>query len=379
MAKTKTEMLEDYKLKVNDHLLSVAQKVIDALEKEMKTKKIEPWETSVVSTMYHNPESLTEYNFENSALLYLSSSLGDYKDKRFVTAKQAFDNGMSMERGTTGHKIVQRFAMPISPVFKRDSSGQTLKDLSGKAIPDRDDKGKVKYFYKRAEKLATVFNLEQLSGDIPERWNKKIIQKTELTNESQLRDFIKLLEDHSPAKIQRHNRAENYYVPSQDVIFVSQSDMFRNSMREANTMLHEMSHATGHESRLNRESLKNYSTLRGYEELVANFSARSLGMKYNISSESQTEEFHRNHDAYDASWSKDALNKNPMAIFEAMAEAQRAFNLNVKIIDVNLKNYPELKNLSDKNKEINEQKEAKNKDYEEKIKAKPKRRTVRPK
>lgn len=349
MSSNKKEMLEIYKKKVNEHLLSVASKVIDAVEKEMETKKIEPWETSVVSTQYHNPESHSEYNFENSALLYMSSALNGYKDKRFVTAKQAFSNGMGMEKGTTGHQIVQRFAMPICPVFKKTSSGDIIKDDKGKPVPERDSDGKIKYIYKRAEKLSTVFNVEQLTGDIPEKWNKKVFQKAELSNEEQLQAFIDLLNDNSPAKIQRHNLAENYYVAAQDTIYVSTSDMFRSSLRELNTLFHEVSHSTGHDSRLNRDSLYDYSNQRGYEELVANFCARALGMNYNISTEDQTEEFHRNHNAYDSSWCRTAMKKDPMAIFKAMQEAERAYKEVIKFVDPELKHYPTLQSFDDRN------------------------------
>jgi antirestriction protein ArdC len=349
MTNNKKEMLDNYKKKVNEHLLSVASKVIDTLEKEMKTKNIEPWETSVVSTQYHNPESHTEYNFENSALLYMSCVINGYKDKRFVTAKQAFSNGMGMEKGTTGHQIVQRFAMPIYPVFKKSPSGEIIHDNKGKPIPERDSDGKVKYIYKRSEKLATVFNVEQLKGDIPEKWNKKIFQKSELANEEQLQSFIQLLESTSPSAIKRHNIAENYYMPKQDTIYISTSDMFRNSLRELNTIFHEISHSTGHESRLNRDSLYNYSEERGYEELVANFCARALGMNYNISTEEQVEEFHRNHNAYDSSWCKSAMRKDPMAIFKAMQDAERAYRNVVKFINPELKKYPSLQEYDNAN------------------------------
>jgi antirestriction protein ArdC len=372
--KTKSEMLNDYKQKVDAHLLSVAARVIDAIEEEVRTKKREIWESDVITTQYHNPESGTEYNFENSALLFMESKGKKYSDKRFVTAKQAFDNGLSMEKGTKGTYIVQRFAMPICPVFKK-KNGEVIKDGKGKPIPERDEKGKIKYIYKRASKLATVFNVEQLVGELPARWNKKAITRSILENEDTLSDFLKLLEDVSPAPINRHQKDANYYSPIKDTIYVSDSNMFKDTLREVDTIMHEMAHSTGHEDRLNRDSLRDYSkdiSIRGYEEIVANFSARTLGLKYGLSPDSQKESFYKNHDAYDASWGKACLKKDPLAIFRAMEDSGKACKFMERLIDAKLESYPSLSDLHNENVESAEAKVKRQEEYDAKQKDKPK-------
>ena len=56
--------------------------------------------------------------------------------------------------------------------------------------------------------------------------------------------------------------------------------------------------------------------------------------------------------------------KDPMAIFNAMQEAERAYKSIVKVIDVELKNYPALKQFDASNKEKDDIKEALKKAYE---------------
>ena len=172
----KQSLVDSYQKKIDEHFLSIVDKVADYFIEE-SDKNIPIWESDVFENSFYNPESGTQYNFENTLLLWLAAKENEYKDSRFVTAKQAFDAGMSMEKGTKGHQIVQRFGMPMFPLFKKDDNGEIIKDpKTNKPIPERDEDGKVKYIYQRVSKLVTVFNVEQLKGDIPKRWNKSNVK-----------------------------------------------------------------------------------------------------------------------------------------------------------------------------------------------------------
>lgn len=355
----KQNLVESYQKKIDEHFLSIVDKVADYFIVE-SDKNIPIWESDVFQNSFYNPESGTQYNFENTLLLWLACKDNGYQEQRFVTAKQAFDAGMSMEKGTKGHQIVQRFGMPMFPLFKRDENGEVIKDpKTNKPIPDRDEDGKIKYVYQRVSKLVTVFNLEQLKGDIPKRWNKTNV-KLELENEEELQLFKKALEESSVVKINRRATGDNFYSPTKDEITLSNSDLFKNTLNEISVMAHEMSHATGHEDRLNRESLYKYSlhkSYRGFEELVANFSARALTEKYGLSNNEFKSAYEKNHDAYDAGWMRHVLQENPMKIFEATQMAESAFRMINNPLVEKLKQEPKLKDIYFPDKESEEIKE----------------------
>lgn len=355
----KQNLVDSYQKKIDEHFLSIVDKVADYFIVE-SDKNIPVWESDVFKNSFYNPESGTQYNFENTLLLWLACKENKYQEQRFVTAKQAFDSGMSMEKGTKGHQIVQRFGMPMFPLFKRDESGEIIKDSkTNKPIPDRDEDGKVKYVYQRVSKLVTVFNLEQLKGDIPKRWNKTNV-KLNLENETELQLFKKSLEESSAVKINRIATGDNFYSPSKDEITLSNSKLFKNTLNEISVMAHEMSHATGHQDRLNRESLYKYSShksYRGFEELVANFSARALTEKYGLSNNEFKSAYEKNHDAYDAGWMQHVLKENPMKIFEATQMAESAFRMINNPLVEKLKQEPMLKDIYFPDKESTEIKE----------------------
>lgn len=344
----KNNLIDKYQKQIDEHLLSIVNKVSDYFVEENE-KGIPIWESDVFDSSYHNPETGTQYNFENSIILWAASKFNNYKDTRFVTAKQGFDAGLSMEKGTTGHFIVQRFGMPMFPLIKRDDNGEIITDpKTNKPVPERDENGKIKYMYKRVSKLVKVFNVEQFTGELPARWNKKQGQHIELENESELNLFKKALENSSEVKIKRHQLGDNYYSPAQDLITLSEEMLFKNTLNEISVMAHEMSHSTGHKDRLNRESLYRYGedkSFRGFEELVANFSARAITDKYGLSKNEFNEAYQKNHDAYDAGWMKHVLNKEPILIFEATKQAELAYRMVNKNLETELKKIPELKDL----------------------------------
>lgn len=75
-----------------------------------------------------------------------------------------------------------------------------------------------------------------------------------------------------------------YYSPIKDDIHLPKREFFKSDDLFYSTMLHEMSHSTGHHSRLNR-NIENSFGSPGYarEELVAELSSAIVGQQYNVS------------------------------------------------------------------------------------------------
>lgn len=114
-----------------------------------------------------------------------------------------------------------------------------------------------------------------------------------------------------------------YYTPSIDRINMVSIDMFDSAEEFYNTQFHEGIHATGHKSRLNRESLvKNTSfgsERYSKEELVAEIGASFLSNYAGFSSEKLIE----NSAAYINGWIK-SLKKDPKLIISASSQARKA-------------------------------------------------------
>ena len=102
-----------------------------------------------------------------------------------------------------------------------------------------------------------------------------------------------------------------------------EKDTFYNSCAYNATALHELSHATGAEKRLNRDIRNVFGTEKyAYEELVAEISACFMSEHIQIE---QTEEHVNNHKAYIQSWTK-ALSEKPEMLMKAIRDAEKAAN-----------------------------------------------------
>jgi len=334
----KNSLIEKYKEEVDDYTLNIASKILDLVENQ---DKVPLWEHPVFNKFYMNPESGTKFNMENSILLYWIMKQEEYKHPLFLTAKQGFENGMSMEKGTTGHYIVQRFGMKMHPLFELDANGKPIQGVDGKNKLKRNEEGEIQFLYKRCAKLTKVFNIAQFTGPIPAKWEKYMKENEEkLSNEEDIKKLKEVVLKSVEPTVYRHVSADNYYLPYADAIYLSESSMFRDSLSELSVIFHEWSHSTGHPKRLNRESLNRYSednSFRGYEELVANFSARRLCNFYNLDNNELVKSFNDNHDSYDAGWANRAIMKGPDQLFKAAADADRAFNKIRMSIEPNLK------------------------------------------
>lgn len=87
------------------------------------------------------------------------------------------------------------------------------------------------------------------------------------------------------------------------------------------TLLHELTHWTGHSSRLNRDFGNKFKSQKyAREELVAEIGAVFLSLEYGVAGKNLN-----NHGAYLKSWLQ-LLKSDPKAIFNAVRDAKKAFN-----------------------------------------------------
>jgi len=159
----------------------------------------------------------------------------------------------------------------------------------------------------RSAKAYPVFNAEQIAdytpmdiGDVPE-----------FTEQSDTA-MDKLAID-AGVDVRNVDLAQAFYVPSADYVNMPNINQFDSAEAYACTLGHEMSHWTGHKSRLDRNK-DSYA----FEELVAEIGSAMLAASLGISPEPRAD-----HAKYLNNWIKDISDK-PTTILSAAAEAQKA-------------------------------------------------------
>jgi antirestriction protein ArdC len=266
----------------------ITQRIIDKLESGTVPWH-KPWAGGGIPK---NFTSKKEYRGINPFIL---GSAG-YAYPYFLTYNQAKQCGGHIKKGSKGLPVVF-----YKTIEKEDSDD-----------PEKSEKYQVLRYY-------TVFNIEQTVGidyadsvtDIPTLDNFQAI----LQAESLIQNM-----PNKPKCQEIENRA--YYSPTMDLVNMPKREMFESEPFYYSTYFHELTHSTGHESRLNRKTLKDLAAFGDHdytkEELCAEMGAAMLCG--NVGIENRTID---NSAAYIAGWLK-ALKSDKKFVIQAAAQAQKA-------------------------------------------------------
>jgi antirestriction protein ArdC len=234
------------------------------------------------------------YRGINILLLWGAAMEGGYAAPTWMTYRQAQELGGQVRRGEKGSLIV--FADRIT---------RTEQDEAGK-----DVEREIPFM-----KGYTVFNVEQIDG-LPAQYHPKPADPLPEAERLLRADgFIAA----TGADI-RHGGEMAFYAPTSDSVRLPPFETFRDKESYYATALHELTHWTGHRSRLARDFGGQRFGDEGYarEELVAELGSAFLCVDLGI-----TPAIRDDHTAYIGNWLK-ALKGDKRAIFQAAAHAQRA-------------------------------------------------------
>lgn len=160
-----------------------------------------------------------------------------------------------------------------------------------------------------------VFNLEQI--ELPE--GAPLKYRPEESTEAPIDDtgIFDECEKLLNMAVWYEDDTKAYYVPSRDEIHLPSRRTFSSLSGFWGTAMHELSHWTGHESRLNR-AIENRFGNRAYarEELIAEVSSWLLAVTLGTPHEPQ------NSASYLASWVRDFKDK-PRELYSAISQAQK--------------------------------------------------------
>lgn len=111
--------------------------------------------------------------------------------------------------------------------------------------------------------------------------------------------FVEQILANSQIPIIHHEKDRAYYSPKEDCIYLPPKESFASKEQYYSTALHELGHATGHESRMNRElkgsfGSESYAKEELRAELYSFLQALELGIDFDL----------KNHASYIDSWLK---------------------------------------------------------------------------
>ena len=267
----------------------------------LKENKI-PWRERWYSDLNKNGVTNTEYRGVNQLILSYVAYKEKYKDNRWLTYKQIKENNYKITNAK-GKGVPIEFWSVYDIKNKIRLDFPTYEKIIEKTPERKKD-------FKVFCNTTYVFNASLIEGIKP---NEKNNRNTIPTNIYFKRLISKLHIEY------KEEGNEAYYIPSKDTIVLPPSSNFFDKYSYYATQLHELSHATGHSNRLNRnlniQNKKDYAR----EELIAEISSSFLMQKLNVKVK---EDDYNNHKSYIQSWIQ-LLEDKPNELFKAVGEANK--------------------------------------------------------
>ena len=269
----------------------VTNRIIEALENGC-APWVKPWNTEQQEgngSMPYNAISGANYSGVNTILLWTAQMEAGHTSNTWLTFKQAKALGGSVRRGEKGTPIIY-FQM-----LKR-----------------KDEKSGDEYMIPMLKQY-TVFNVAQTEDIDHAKAKSPAPVDVGYTEALELAQRI-------GAEV-KHGGDKAFFTSQADYIQMPPQAAFEDLEAWDSTLLHELTHWTGHNDRLNRELGNRFGSDKyAFEELVAEIGAAFLGAELGLKHEKLQ------HESYIASW-LNVLKNDKKAIFKAAKLAQAASNL----------------------------------------------------
>ena len=270
---------------MRDIYTDVTNRIITALEAGTPPW-ISPWRDG--TALPSNLATRKSYRGINILMLSIEARLSGYPDSRWVTLRQANELGAKVRKGSHGTPIV---------FFK-------MKEIAD-AVDAEEPKRVIPML-----RSYTVFNASQLDF-LPERFELRSSPPAW----QPIGEAEQLIYDTGAVIHHGGNRA--FYRPSDDIIQLPPPAWFPDTADYYAVALHELTHWTGHQRRLDRVLGRRHGIeAYAYEELVAEMGAAFLCAHCGLPARLE-------HASYIDSW-LDALRRDKRLIFTAAGAAQKA-------------------------------------------------------
>ena len=249
------------------------------------------------------------YRGENLIATYFTRAIYGYQDNRWLTMKQANELGGKVKKGEKGLRLVRFIEYDI--LTKKAPNWTEIR-----ALPLEESRQYIKDNVRVCAKTFTVFNVEQCEGLTKLKpIEVKTMSEAELAKQNaQIETIIK----NSSAPVLYDGGDSAFYRPSTDDIHLPKVEYFKTKQDYYATALHEISHSTGHPSRLDRDLSGRFGTESyAIEELRAEISSMFLQSDLGLEVKGEVLE---SHAAYVKNW-KEEITK-PEVLGKVIEEAK---------------------------------------------------------
>lgn len=277
------------------------QEVTDAIVAQLEKGSVpwqKPWQAGENDFSFRIPKNVSSgHNYQgiNIVLLWAAAQKNEFKSNEWATYKQWKFQDEAIKKDEKGNLIV------YYDTFEKEVEGEV------RNIP----------FLKHS----IVFNKDQLVSHNPTikktHDTKSLVERIDQVEQFVFNTGVNIDHDNTKACYNRVN----------DIISMPDKSLFIDTDNSTategyySTLLHELTHWSGHPSRMNRDLGNKFGDKRyAVEELVAELGSAFICTEFEISRPSKEQ-----HAGYISAWLK-TLKDNKHAIFAAASEASRASN-----------------------------------------------------
>lgn len=242
-----------------------------------------------------NALSQRPYRGINTLLLGMASHSHGYTSNQWLTFRQASQLGGHVRKGETSALIIYYESRMVEK--------ESAEPLADGNEPEKRFMPLLKVF--------NVFNVNQVDG-LPEQYLQPVSAESDWDPCLKAEQIMEC----SGAEI-RHSGFRAFYSPPNDLIYLPAKSSFQDQGSYYSTALHELSHWTGHTTRIGRNLGRRFGeSAYAMEELIAEMSAAFLSAHCRLEGRLQ-------HASYIASW-LEILQRDKRAVFVAAGQAQKA-------------------------------------------------------
>ena len=286
------EKFSVYKM-VTDRIIERLEAVRDGKEDRLPWDL--PWSRKGIANAAISGATLKPYSLLNQMMLG--------RPGEWYTFKQIEERKAKIKKGCKASPVV---------FFK------WIEDKSKDPDPESGKRDKIPLL-----RYYNVFHVDDIEGIEPKVKPEEAEPESDLKPDEMAEQIKDRYIQRSGVKLHIRKSASAYYRPGCDEIVVPEMSQYANIAEYYSTMFHEMTHSTGHESRLKRiNSTKFASHEYSKEELVAEMGAASLVNYCGL----ETDSSFRNSVAYIEGWTSKLRNDTRLAV-SAATQAEKAFKM----------------------------------------------------
>ena len=246
------------------------------------------------------------YQGINRLSLSLVAIANKYEDPRWLTYKKLNELGYKLKEDSKGI-LCEKWLWERREKIVNKDTGEVEKDENGK------DKYQIIQLKRPIINFFYLYNASQIEG-IPPYLGAKNLEKTDILDIAD--EFIVS----SECPIEEKFQEKAYYSPIDDKIILPPRKYFKSDEAFLGTLLHEMSHSTGSETRLNRDMKNHFGTEKyAIEELTAELSCVFLEAELDMDIDFSRQD----HINYFNFWIQ-VLKNDPNELYKVCANASKS-------------------------------------------------------